>query len=608
MIGRFTKLIAGFAVSAMVFSAMGNSSYNAYAVEPKVADMAAESEKTESVIEYDDNDVSTDPEIDDTADELEIDDVIIESEAEGNVTESEIETPVTEIEELKPALEDKPGEESEVYTVDDSDSLGLDACFYIRTNVEEAVIPDEPSDQPTQYYSDGIRVNEAVLTDSFVYDNNITSNLCDDGYTASNGVSGKLLQVPSVADIQRVYPSFDPNTQYVLWYVIKQALTPYPDWDVFIHVDGVVLPKEIAVEPEEPETPAEPADPIEPEKPEEQRVKSDLEFEIYSANVEPPFEYDGEEHLIGGYVIRVTDRANGDSAQYTYGPYGDFRGVVLMKLNSVGANVPGTTFDFMGIAFNINVDSAYLFVKNPGNYEIPFFFEGKEVSPADIIIRDVSGKILDAHTDIKTPPLDNAVSQRKITITAGSTVQNDNGETITNENVTISSGSLLPGHRLVTSIVGSQTGPGESVNEITYYDIIGSDGKSYKAMYDVTKENGWLILVKPSDGGTSKENSSLPDTESVLSGDASESVSTALPIVLGEMRKSDGTTALLSRNNETGSVQGDISFSDDTDSPQVLGARRGDTSDVGIPAEIRLVLIILCLMAIMVINIRRSNS
>ena len=100
----------------------------------------------------------------------------------------------------------------------------------------------------------------------------------------------------------------------------------------------------------------------------------------------------------------------------------------------------------------------------------------------------------------------------------------------------------------------------------------------------------------------------MPDAESVLSGDASESVSTALPIVLGEMRKSDGTTALLSRNNETGSVQGDISFSDDTDSPQVLGARRGDTSDVGIPAEIRLVLIILCLMAIMVINIRRSNS
>ena len=115
-------------------------------------------------------------------------------------------------------------------------------------------------------------------------------------------------------------------------------------------------------------------------------------------------------------------------------------------------------------------------------------------------------------------------------------------------------------------------------------------------MYDVTKENGWLILGKPS------------DTESVLSGDASESVSTSLPIVLGEKRKSDGTTALLSRDNETGSAQGDISFSDDTDSPQVLGARRGDTGDVGIPAEIRLVLIILCLMAIMVINIRRRNS
>ena len=53
-------------------------------------------------------------------------------------------------------------------------------------------------------------------------------------------------------------------------------------------------------------------------------------------------------------------------------------------------------------------------------------------------------------------------------------------------------------------------------------------------------------------------------------------------------------------------AESEHSLSDDT--AQVLGARRGDTSDPGIPAEIRLGLIILCLMALMVINIKRSNS
>ena len=593
MKGRVTKLLAGFIVSVMVLAVMGNGSNTAYADEPVVdiADVVAESEDTDIAIEFEDD----------------------------NVMESGEDALLTEIEESIPALREEPRDESEVYTVDDSDSLGLDVCFYIRTNVEDSLIPDEPSDQPTSYYTSGIRVNQAVSSNSFVYDNNITSNLCDDGYTASNAVRQSLMQVPSVTDIQSIYPSFDPSLQYILWYVIKEAGTPYPNRDVYIHVDGVVLSKDLQEEPigpvepenpEEPEDPLNPENPIEPENPEHTdtgRVESDLKFEIYSVNVEPPFEYDGEEHLIGGYIIRVTDEENGDTAEYTYGPYGDFRGVVFQKLRSARASIPGTIIDFMGMAFNINVDSAYLLVKNPESYEIPLFFGGKQISAADIIIRDESGKILDANIQVKTTTVENAVSQRKITITAGSTVQNDNGITVTNENVTISSGSLLPGHRLVTSIVGSQTGPGESVNEITYYDIIGSDGKSYKAMYDVTKENGWLILVKPSDGGGASNDNSPAGAKADTAENVTESVSTALPVILGAKKNNDGTTALLTKTGTTDeNAESEHSLSDNK--AQVLGARRGDTSDPGIPSEIRLVLIVLCLMALMVINIKRSNS
>ena len=576
MKGRVTKLLAGFVVSVMVLAAMGNGSNTAYADEPDVVDIAdtvAESEDTDIAIEFEDD----------------------------NVMESGEDALLTEIEESIPALREEPRDESEVYTVDDSDSLGLDVCFYIRTNVEDSLIPDEPSDQPTRYYTSGIRVNQAVSSNSFVYDNNITSNLCDDGYTASNAVRQSLLQVPSVTDIQSVYPSFDPISQYVLWYVIKEAGTPYPNRDVYIHVDGVVLSKDLSGESEEPENPED------SEQTDTERVKSNLKFEIYSVNVEPPFEYDGEEHLIGGYIIRVTDEENGDTAEYTYGPYGDFKGVVFQKLRSARASIPGTIIDFMGMAFNINVDSAYLLVKNPGNYEIPLFFGGSKISAADIIIRDESGKILDANIKVKTPAVQDAVSQRKITITAGSTVQNDNGTTVTNENVTISAGSLLPGHRLVTSIVGSQTGPGESVNEITYYDIIGSDGKSYKAMYDVTKENGWLILVKPSDGGGASNDNSPAGAKADTAENVTESVSTALPVILGAKKNNDGTTALLTKTGTTDeNAESEHSLSDNK--AQVLGARRGDTSEPGIPSEIRLVLIVLCLMMLMIINIKRRNG
>ena len=167
MKGRVTKLLAGFVVSVMVLAAMGNGSNTAYADEPVVdiADTVAESEDTDIAIEFEDD----------------------------NVMESGEDALLTEIEESIPALREEPRDESEVYTVDDSDSLGLDVCFYIRTNVEDSLIPDEPSDQPTRYYTSGIRVNQAVSSNSFVYDNNITSNLCDDGYTASNAVRQSLL-------------------------------------------------------------------------------------------------------------------------------------------------------------------------------------------------------------------------------------------------------------------------------------------------------------------------------------------------------------------------------------------------------------------------------
>ncbi len=613
------------------------------------------------------------------------------------------------------------------YTGDDSDSLGLDVCFFIRLGGAVTAIPNEPQNHPVFLYSRAIRINDAVSDSEFVYDNNLSEDLADDGITAQNAVVSSLSAYPSLSQIQEVYPSFDPETQYVFWYVKKWATSRFPNFDVFVHVDGIIVDKTVApiigTEPvvdepgtgdepvvtpepkpedepivapepkpgdepivmpepqpgdepvvtpeprpedepvvveepkaedepvvveepkaedepvvvEEPKTDEESGDIKDPkeedklkeeEKPEEkpekepektpteevveevEKVRPELSFEVFSTNVEEPFEYDGEEHLIGGYVIRVTDPTEGNVAEYVYGPYGDFRGVTFTSVSFLqDIKIDGTIFTHMGVSYNVNVDSAYLLVKNPGVYEIPLFFKGMIMSAADIIIRDEEGKVVDtAKLNVSTPSSEDSIRKRKITIEAGSTIQNDDGTTLTNDKVNITSGSLLPGHKLVTSIVGSQTGPGESVNEITSYDILDEDGNSCKALYDVTSNKGWLVVVKQNDAAsgsdTSQGNGNVSET--ISSGNKAQEYSgitvTRDNSVLGATRDGEEDYGVVIAN-----LIKDKNIDPD-DLPEVLGARRSATDDITIPAELRLCFIILCMMAIMIINIRRSRD
>ena len=269
-------------------------------------------------------------------------------------------------------------------------------------------------------------------------------------------------------------------------------------------------------------------------------------------------------------------------------------------------------FRHKGIDYNVNVDSAFLLVRNPGTYEIPLLFKGIVMSAADIIIKDEAGKIVDtANLNISTPSASDNITKRKLTIEAGSTIQNDNGSTLTNDNVKITSGSLLPGHKLVTSIVGSQTGPGESVNEITSYDIVDADGKSYKDMYDVTSNKGWLVVVeqKNSSSGSGQNGSDELASEagSQIAGthDNRSVVIVRDQGILGATRDDEGQSGVV-EGIQPSSVK--LSDSGNPDKPAVLGARASATTDITMPIEVRISCIILCLMAIMIINIKRSRK
>lgn len=96
----------------------------------------------------------------------------------------------------------------------------VDAQFFIR---KDGIIPTEPQGHPVSEYTNAIDVPGAIKVATF--------------YTNSTppGVLDRLNKAPTDAQIKRVLSTYDSNTQYVLWYVIKAENT----W----HVDGVLLEK-----------------------------------------------------------------------------------------------------------------------------------------------------------------------------------------------------------------------------------------------------------------------------------------------------------------------------------------------------------------------------
>lgn len=562
------------ALSLMVMAAMGSSSVVAYADETN--------QKEISVVEPDETVYEIgEPE---------------NGESEGDI-EEEAELGESVDEELYNIF---PFDELEKETSEQPDADGKPVCFFLRKEIDSA-IPNEPAGHPSSEYSDAIRVDGAAYYDGTIVDSEYEESqdaFIEDGYSIDNDVTANLFAIPTLDQIQSVEPSFDPYQHYIVWYVIKKASTAAPNSDVGIHVDGVIRTRvnsKYNVEPL-----IEPEQPIEPEKPGpgvvEETVSSEYTFNIYTKNFEPSFEYDGEEHLIGGFVIEIFDKKTGDLlAQFNYSSYGNLIGMRKAS-NSLGeGDTPlGTVFSFAGNTYRVNVDGAYLSVKNPGQYSIPFRLGGEIISPDEIRIWDESGKLID--TGISKTPKENSdvveVSKRNITITAGTTVQNDDGKTLTNGDVKVTAGSLVSGHTLVTTILGSQTGPGTSLNEITDYDIVDENGRSVKEYYNVNVVNGKLVVVAVSNGSDKGTNSTGSAVTSIIVKDGEKTVINNVQVSLGS--QADG---------EKGKT-----YVTSSDTPAVLGARRGDTSDQTTSTGVRLGLIISCMMIILLINISRNKQ
>ena len=535
-------------------------------------------------------------------------------------------------------------------------SLGYDVCFFIKNKVD-ADIPNEPVGHPSSDYLAAIRIDDDAASDSFIYDQDFeesTDQFESDGFTAKSEVLSQVKRFPTEDEIKTVYPEFDPESQYVFWYVFKKASTAEPNTDVFLHVDGVVRTRQYhssGSKEEEPyPAPGGNTDPGEDipggDKPVEEPVfdAEDISFNVYSKNVESIVR-NGEEY-VGGFVVEILDKNSNLLTQYVFGINGQLisedslLGACLTGSGNVDASMgdspdisfeaaldssldtslgddiginwgAGKSFSYNGLSFHVNVDAAYIKKANDEFQVIPLLFAGSEVKPGEIMVSDAAGNALASATSVPR-----VTEKHKVTVTAGTSVQNDNGQTLTNTEAIVSDGSLMKGHRIEATFNGSQTGPGESVNEITDIHIYDSNGREATAYYDVTLKKGKLILVDSKESAAD-DNSTGSAVTRVLVRDENETTISNSQHALGSgrddtdsIKTGTATASFKKMSSEDKTVKaGQLDSGNDTFTEgKVLGARRADTSDNTVNAGARLALIVLCLMLISIIGINKNKT
>lgn len=523
----------------------------------------------------------------------------------------------------------------------------LDTSFYCSTyfyllNEIDSDIPYEISSYPTSNYSDGIYKFGAANSFDEIVGTDLEEEPSEDNLYCDNEVLQSLSEVPSLEEIQSVRSDFDPSVHYIQWYVIKNI-------GYEMHVDGVIRTRQAVADPtEEPsedpgngeskEASSEASSSASSENSGEASSSSsassesagsasseaasastsssasvddteepEISIEIETICNNPIVPDDGEAHLVGdGFKIRIIDEKEPETlTEKIYDAFGKFLRTDVLTVTASDGN--GTTFKYKNREYWVSIDAAYAYVTAKDLSEkgltIPFIFDGKEIEPENIRvgIKDaVTGMITalksESSVEIKTKQASVDVNN-VITIEAGSTVKNDDGKTLTNDSYTIVDGKLKDGHTISKVVFnGSQTGVGESSNEITSVVIVDSEGRDVSSQYVVKCQKGRLVLVDAS-GNEAALNYETSTVTADTNGNVSASVNT-----LGSMAAlgSSADAALLeSDENSLSAVPGS----------SVLGARMSATGDKNADITARVLVLLSSIAAVALIfggfNIKR---
>ena len=530
---------------------------------------------------------------------------------------------------------------------------------------EEVILTDTPnnpekedtdSDNETELFSDtAISSDGAISKDSLTLneheENGSEDSLLQDNFTASNSVTEMLTRMPDASAIKAVIPEFDENKHYVVWYVMKTALSSYPDWDVILHVDGVIREKTSPIiQDDEPEVPTEdPKNPgipeIEPQYPnpstldpknpdapvvvpkepteepsiseedftpeELEEIKtlgSEVEIELETlfldenGNEVTEIPYDGQEHLVGGFSINVIDKA--DHSLFEQLKF-NYKGEPL-----VYAADECTFFKVRDRLFSVNVTGAYARAKDLGTAIISFYSGSTKLNgPEDIKVSDEKGRAITSYLNIIPKTGSVTVTQKTLTIEAGTSVRNDDGSTLTNDSYEITSGSLLDGHSIERVVFnGSQSGAGESSNEITSVTIVDASGKDVTALYNIKTVDGRLVLVDAGKGKTSTETPQLIENDKAK--EQTESSNDSVNASVFPEKDNYQTVEVILENGDTTHVKVTNDFSAanaSEDVPEVLGARRSATGDNN-SASTRIILILFGAATIVAVLSKRKEK
>ena len=159
----------------------------------------------------------------------------------------------------------------------------VDVGFFIAVVDEDTASYPQNEEELQQIltgvYSPGIYIDDAFDASDFAaYGGDLYDQELYDLSGAS--INERILIFPTDDQIAAACTQegidFDPETQTVVWYVVKSALST---WDTVWHIDGLLVPKAIAPDPDEPvdpdpddpDTPAgpDPDDPTNPDDPDE---------------------------------------------------------------------------------------------------------------------------------------------------------------------------------------------------------------------------------------------------------------------------------------------------------------------------------------------------
>lgn len=145
----------------------------------------------------------------------------------------------------------------------------VDVGFFIAVVDEDTASYPQNEEELQQIltgvYSPGIYIDDAFDASDFAaYGGDLYDQELYDLSGAS--INERILIFPTDDQIAAACAQegidFDPETQTVVWYVVKSALST---WDTVWHIDGLLVPKAIAPDPDEPSNPDDPDTPADPD-------------------------------------------------------------------------------------------------------------------------------------------------------------------------------------------------------------------------------------------------------------------------------------------------------------------------------------------------------